>query len=272
MRTVLFAVALLAVTGGIAIASIPARDGTLTACVNKKTGAIRAIDTAKKGAKCKKGEKKVVWGQRGPAGVRGATGAAGPEGDRGPAGPAGATGPQGSQGPPGPQGPIGTVDTSNFFTKTESDNRFLQVTDTAQDSQRLGGVDASQYERGDGISGTVSMGPLGGSSGTLSVTTRGGTLIGNLEGVCADPATQATTRFRSAAGSAATVFVDDGSPTPTVTTVSGGSATPDIVTTTNDHLQYLIPDGVDVHILDVWVAVAPGGGNSCLYIATRVTR
>jgi hypothetical protein len=29
-------------------------------------------------------------------------------------------------GPPGPQGPTGTVDTSNFFTKSQSDARFVQ--------------------------------------------------------------------------------------------------------------------------------------------------
>jgi len=30
-------------------------------------------------------------------------------------------------GPPGPQGPTGTVDTSNFFTKAQSDARFMQA-------------------------------------------------------------------------------------------------------------------------------------------------
>jgi hypothetical protein len=50
-------------------------------------------------------------GQQGPAGTTGATGA---------------TGPQGPQGPQGAQGPTGTPDTSNFFSKSESDARFVR--------------------------------------------------------------------------------------------------------------------------------------------------
>ena len=37
-------------------------------------------------------------------------------------GPTGATGPTGPQGPSGAQGPAGTVDTSNFYTKTQVDS------------------------------------------------------------------------------------------------------------------------------------------------------
>jgi len=47
---------------------------------------------------------------------------------RGLRGPRGLQGPQGQQGPQGPQGlqgPTGTVDTSNFYTKAQSDARFL---------------------------------------------------------------------------------------------------------------------------------------------------
>jgi hypothetical protein len=46
--------------------------------------------------------------------------------------PAGRRGPQGPQGPPGPPGPkcdTGTVDTSNFYTKSDSDSRYVAKSD-----------------------------------------------------------------------------------------------------------------------------------------------
>ena len=57
---------------------------------------------------------------------RGPQGPTGAKGDTGPAGPPGPQGPKGDTGATGPQGPTGTVDTSNFYTKTESDGRFIQ--------------------------------------------------------------------------------------------------------------------------------------------------
>ena len=42
----------------------------------------------------------------------------------GPTGATGATGPQGPTGATGPQGPTGTVDTNNFYTKTETDTEL----------------------------------------------------------------------------------------------------------------------------------------------------
>jgi hypothetical protein len=47
-----------------------------------------------------------------------------PQGERGRQG---EEGPMGLQGPKGDQGPTGTVDTSNFYDKAASDNRFLQA-------------------------------------------------------------------------------------------------------------------------------------------------
>jgi collagen triple helix repeat protein len=56
-------------------------------------------------------------------GAKGKTGARGPKGD---IGATGATGPTGQPGPKGDTGLTGTVDTSNFFTKTASDARYVQ--------------------------------------------------------------------------------------------------------------------------------------------------
>ena len=61
-----------------------------------------------------------------------------------PAGPTGDTGPQ------GPKGDTGSVDTSNFFTKGESDARFLGNGATATNSSLLGGLGPSAYVQGDG--------------------------------------------------------------------------------------------------------------------------
>jgi hypothetical protein len=60
-------------------------------------------------------------GPVGPAGANGGNGANGAQGSPGP------------QGPPGPQGnpgPTGTVDTTNFYTKAQSDARYLRGTVT----------------------------------------------------------------------------------------------------------------------------------------------
>ena len=62
-----------------------------------------------------------------PAGAQGPAGATGATGSAGPAGPAGPTGPKGDK---GDKGDTGTVDTSNFYTKGESDGRYLRSTIT----------------------------------------------------------------------------------------------------------------------------------------------
>jgi hypothetical protein len=63
-------------------------------------------------------------GPQGPIGPVGLTGERGPKGDQGAAGLNGNQGSKGDEGATGPTGPTGTVDTSNFWTKSESDARF----------------------------------------------------------------------------------------------------------------------------------------------------
>jgi hypothetical protein len=128
--TVAAYLALFAALGGSAYAvtsSTPT--GVLKACVSNQTGAMRLL----RHGGCKSSERMVSWNITGPAGPGG------------PAGPAGATGAQGSQGVQGPPGPTGTVETSNFYTKAESDSRYLPTGGTAADSSDLGGVPASGY-------------------------------------------------------------------------------------------------------------------------------
>jgi tail collar domain len=45
----------------------------------------------------------------------------------------------------GPQGPAGTVDTSQFYTKTQSDGRYLPTAGIAADSSELGGQGPSAF-------------------------------------------------------------------------------------------------------------------------------
>ncbi len=87
------AVALFAVAGGVAYATIPDAGGVYHACL--KNGSIRMIDSPTE--QCKATETEITWsktGQPGPAG---------------PTGPAGAVGPAGPAGPQGPQGPTDTT-------------------------------------------------------------------------------------------------------------------------------------------------------------------
>jgi hypothetical protein len=65
----------------------------------------------------------------------------------------GARGAAGAKGLTGAAGATGTVSTSNFFTKTESDGRYLGAGAQALDSAKLGGVPAAEYTTGQGAQG-----------------------------------------------------------------------------------------------------------------------
>jgi hypothetical protein len=60
----------------VAVASIPAADGTITGCRNTKNGTLRVID-AEAGQTCGKDEVRLTWNQTGPAGLQGPAGPAG---------------------------------------------------------------------------------------------------------------------------------------------------------------------------------------------------
>ena len=92
--SVVAAITVALVAGGVAYASIPGPDGVISGCYKKIGGALRVID-AGAGVRCNATETSLNWNQTGP---KGATG------DRGPGG------------PPGPVGPTGP---SNAFTDYE---------------------------------------------------------------------------------------------------------------------------------------------------------
>jgi hypothetical protein len=83
-------IALIAASGGWAVAAIPAGNGTITACYANPGGGVRIIEAS---TKCKRrGEKRITWNQTGKDGARGLPGA------NGAAGAPGANGTNGTNG------------------------------------------------------------------------------------------------------------------------------------------------------------------------------
>jgi hypothetical protein len=78
------------VIGGLAWATIPAADGTISACYDKQSGMTRIYDPSEGPIKgCGKNETPITWSQTGPQGEPGDQGEPGPQGPAGPEGPAG---------------------------------------------------------------------------------------------------------------------------------------------------------------------------------------
>jgi Phage Tail Collar Domain/Collagen triple helix repeat (20 copies) len=118
-------VALFIALGGSAYAVAGQRKtaAVIRACYSKSTGALRVLRSGRCGA----GEKLLTWNQQGPQGLAGAAGHVGATGSAGPQGAAGPPGGAGPRGVTGPTGPTGTVDTSQFYTKTQSDVRYASA-------------------------------------------------------------------------------------------------------------------------------------------------
>jgi hypothetical protein len=64
-------VALVVATSGVAIGSLAPKNGKIVACYSKRTGALRVVE---EGKKCRNGEQKIAWNQRGQRGRRGRAG------------------------------------------------------------------------------------------------------------------------------------------------------------------------------------------------------
>lgn len=132
-RALLVAVAIIALGGGVAWATIP-NGGVINACYAKSGGSLRVIDASV--TNCKSGETALSWDAQGTPGPTGPAGPAGPTGATGPAGPAGPTGPAGPQGDVGPTGPAGPTGPSGMagyevVTATDSGNNSNLAVATA---------------------------------------------------------------------------------------------------------------------------------------------
>ena len=128
--------------------------------------------------------------------LAGPRGASGPQGERGPLGP---PGPAGATGATGARGPTGTVDTSGFFSKTESDDRFINTGEAASNTTAVGGLSAravlfgtsgfNLINDGQGLNNTMSFGRQElSTSDTAFVDLVGKPQSGLLEVACANPA------------------------------------------------------------------------------------
>jgi hypothetical protein len=88
------------VVGAAGVTTAATTSPSITACADKKTGALRWA----KNAKCRKNETRLRWNSEAVAGLNGATGPQGPAGPQGTTGPIGPQGPSGAQGATGPSG------------------------------------------------------------------------------------------------------------------------------------------------------------------------
>jgi large subunit ribosomal protein L7/L12 len=262
--------ALAASSVGVAVAAIPG-DGQINGCSSKVGGVVRVIDV-KKGQKCHATrEKPIAWNQTGPAGAPGAPGPAGAKGEQGPAGangergPAGpqgepgAPGPKGETGPEGPQGPAGTVDTSNFYDKSNSDERFLGKSDKATDADKLDGIDSTEFLGGNGqaVANAISL-PV--SNATPSVPTTRVLGVGpsgnqlTLDAGCNSVLGTDFIRFNNRTPAAMDFFFESGGENPSYHTLAPGG---DVVFET-------LKAGDSFHIQ----AQAPGFGVVTIEVAT----
>src|SRR5262245_16180284 len=91
--TILGLLAIVFAAAGIAVAANPSSTGKITACVHKKTKALR-LGSSK--GKCKTTESKLSWNAKGQPGATGAKGDTGAQGAAGTAGAAGAAGAPGA--------------------------------------------------------------------------------------------------------------------------------------------------------------------------------
>lgn len=94
-------VALVVAASGGAYAAVTANSKSIVACVHRDGGGLYLRRT------CSRNDRRVVWSVAGPRGQ---------------------AGPQGPAGPAGIQGPPGSLDTSQFYTKADSDARFVHGT------------------------------------------------------------------------------------------------------------------------------------------------
>jgi hypothetical protein len=200
---------------------------TISACASKRTGVLRVPRRSKH---CKRSERAITWNKVGPTGPRGAPGAP------------------------------GTVDTSNFYTKSDSDSRYLPLHGTADNANQLGGQPASSYVA-NGYFGQETLRflsadvPAGSSSQLYPAVP-----LGSLTGSCDSPPSDSTLQY---AFSGTTGHIQR---TYGTTTTYGTSDTPLNVVAAGYQVQYLIDyaDGT-VAKLDVWAANGPDGMNLCRF-------
>jgi type VI secretion system secreted protein Hcp len=121
--------------GAVALAAIPASDGTIHGCYangGTPTGALRIVD---EGVQCATGETAITWNQRGPEGPAGPTG---PQGDTGPAGDSGSTG----------SGTTGSFDTQGGGPSADLFLKLDGIAGESTDDAHKGEIDVEAFAFG----------------------------------------------------------------------------------------------------------------------------
>ena len=154
------------------------------------------------------------------------------------------------------------MDTSNFYTKSASDTRYLGIGAKATDSDRLNGLEAEQYLAD--LRGSASAPP-----NTPPFTIYDVAGYGELHASCLNPA-QPVLTWRNTSGAAQQVFVDDGDGTAdhfgaVANGANAGTTTGSANSAEADHVVYMIRNPNPVWV-DVFDTVIPG---FCIY-AVRV--
>jgi len=160
-----------------------------------------------------------------------------PAGQRGPDGPRGPQGATGDTGGQGAKGDTGTVDTTNFYSKGQSDSRFLAANGIAANSSQLEGLGASSFLRDN--SGAAGIAAGGGFTTILTVPG-----AGELQASCLNPA-QPVVRWHNTdvsderlavdSGGADAAYIDPVAPDATDGTVTGSTSL-----TVSDHVTYMV--------------------------------
>jgi hypothetical protein len=198
-------VALVLAGGGFAVAAIPARDGVIHACLNKRSGALRVIDSARH---CTRRERALNWNQQGKPGVAGANGKPGQPGSDAQFSGAAAGGDlTGSYPAPilAPNVVTGAKVAGNSLTGANIDESTLgQV----PDASHLGGTPAVSIPTRQRVS---TLGTAG-SSGGLPIPG-----VGTFTFACpTSPTTGTRVSFKNQSGSPVDVFIDDSAAVGTV--------------------------------------------------------
>jgi type VI secretion system secreted protein Hcp len=133
--------------GALAVAAIPAADGTIHACYNNDGGALRVVDSDNQ---CSTdGESAISWNQQGPQGPQGQKGDQGNKGD------------QGQKGDPGDSGqPAEPPDEVDAFLKLDG------VTGGSQSKAHKGEIDILSFSWGVSQTGAHGGGGGGGAGKT----------------------------------------------------------------------------------------------------------
>ena len=170
--------------------------------------------------------------------------------------PAGERGPAGPTGPQGERGPAGSPDTSNFFTKSESDARFLASGGTAANSNQLEGLGSDEFVQGSGRRTFSNFLATPGNSTSEAIP-----VMGFIDMACNGGATAATVRIRAATGVNLGVITDDGVGGVTREFVTGGTQSLPVTYTPDGHVTWYVTVANERRQIDAWVAAA---GTGCL--------